>query len=98
MDIQTTTHTTIALTLTEDEARAILADPKPFQRDLRAALAAEHTPKARSPFGTRPARKTATAGETKDIAECPHCNVRLTKRGLGIHIARVHGARAHDAG
>ncbi len=90
MDIQVQTSMTIALTLTEDEARAILADPKPFQRDLRAALAQQHAPKANRPFVTRESTPRASGA---DKVQCPHCEMQCSQKGLGIHIARKHGAR-----
>lgn len=61
MNIQTTTSVTLALNLSEEDARAILVDPRPFQNELRQALAGahtngnSHTPKAGNPLRGRAA-------------------------------------------
>jgi hypothetical protein len=88
MDIQVQTSMTVRLELSEDEARAILADPKSFQHDLRAAMSENHAGGGR---GKSPFVKSGNGRNGNGVeATCKICGATMSKRGLNVHIARMH--------
>lgn len=93
---------TFTLTLSKQEARAIIEDPTEFQHYLSVAvdgceaiaLTAKivhepRRPKAKARRGAGTARVSTT--------NCPVCGKEFNARGLGVHMARKHGMNGAPA-
>ena len=106
MDFTPTTETVVYITirLSEAEARAILADPEPFQADLRAQLSGA----ARDKAPAKPHRREAPTGGDRPLSDaagastghkrgwkfkrqpCPVCERRYASNWIMNHIAKHH--------
>ena len=104
---ETVTVVRLAVVLTEEQARAVLVDPAPFQARLRLALQAHGTRSPRTagrslslngrPPKEAPAKAAGKAAGGKAgfaKAPCPECGQPISKAQLSNHRAKKHGVSA----
>jgi len=84
---------------TDAEARDVLVDPAPFQKQLRQALAEGRGRKNSITLGKNgSARPKASAAPPKGFLACPRCANKFTSQGyLDRHLERKHGRPAPAA-
>lgn len=104
---KTVTAVRLAVELSEEQARAVLVDPAPFQRLLREALQAHGT---RGPLSERrglrlgrPKKEPAPAGKAAGgqggfaKVPCPECKAPISKAQLRQHRLKKHGVSAAES-
>lgn len=102
---ETITITQYTITLTDADVAAILVDPAPFQKQLRALRADNgqrlqkrksislngHKPKEQAPAAT--GKGAAGKGGFAKVA-CPQCKQPISKAQLSNHLAKKHAVSA----
>lgn len=103
MDINTSTETITryTITLTDAEVGEILADPAPFQKQLRELRAENAKGKhgARNfKLGRKPrqhlngtAKERANGAGPLDRVDCPECHLKIASKFLANHRQKKHG-------
>jgi hypothetical protein len=94
MHIKAEKTTTFVIRLTLGEALAVLTDPAPLQKEIRALLPAESkhprvgaTRRVARPEPARPPK----ARKTMRRVTCPECGKEMGASGLGNHRKKLHG-------
>lgn len=92
MSIEVETALSVVIRLSEEEARAVLVDAAPFQKQLRAALGLAHGAALRVDVSARKnGHKLPNARKGKpDRVACPQCGKTYKRAGLVVHMNKVH--------